>query len=85
MSPNPSFAAIEAGGTKWRIAVGAGVKQSSSIEIETREPDETLDEVLAFIEREVELQGPLAGLGVGSFGPLGIDPSMPDYGVIVAH
>ena len=82
MSPNQSFAAIEAGGTKWRIAVGAGVKQSSRIEIETREPDETLDEVLAFIECEVELQGPLAGLGIGSFGPLGIDPSMPDYGVI---
>ena len=82
MSPNPSFAAIEAGGTKWRIAVGAGFKQSSRIEIETREPDETLDEVLAFIECEVELQGPLAGLGIGSFGPLGIDPSMPDYGVI---
>ena len=82
MSPNPSFAAIEAGGTKWRIAVGAGVKQSSRIEIETREPDETLDEVLAFIEREVELQGPLAGFGIGSFGPLGIDPAMPDYGVI---
>jgi fructokinase len=38
--------------------------------------------VLAFIECEVELQGPLAGLGIGSFGPLGIDPSMPDYGVI---
>ena len=72
MSPNPSFAAIEAGGTKWRIAVGTGDKQSSRIEIETREPDETLEEVLAFIEREVKLQGPLAGLGIGSFGPLGI-------------
>ena len=78
----PIFAAIEAGGTKWRIAVGASVKQSSRIQIETSGPDETLGEVLAFIEREVELQGPLSGLGIGSFGPLGIDPSMPGYGVI---
>ena len=76
MRLNPIFAAIEAGGTKWRIAVGTGDKQSSRIEIETREPNETLDEVLAFIEREVKLQGPLAGLGIGSFGPLGIDPSV---------
>jgi len=82
MRATPIFAAIEAGGTKWRIAVGTSVKQSSRIEIRTREPDETLDEVLAFIDREVELQGSLAGLGIGSFGPLGIDPSMPDYGVI---
>jgi len=82
MRATPIFAAIEAGGTNWRIAVGKSVKQSSRIEIRTREPDETLDEVLAFIDREVELQGSLAGLGIGSFGPLGIDPSMPDYGVI---
>ena len=82
MRLNPIFAAIEAGGTKWRIAVGTSDKQSSRIEIETREPDETLEEVLAFIEREIKLQGPLAGLGIGSFGPLGIDPSTPDYGVI---
>ena len=53
MRLNPIFAAIEAGGTKWRIAVGTSDKQSSRIEIKTREPNETLDEVLAFIEREV--------------------------------
>ena len=82
MRATPIFAAIEAGGTKWRIAVGTSVKQSSCIEIRTREPNETLDEALAFIEREVELQGSLAGLGIGSFGPLGIDPSRPEYGVI---
>ena len=64
MRLNPIFAAIEAGGTKWRIAVGASIKHSSHIEIETNGPDETLDEVLAFIEREIEMQGPLAGLGI---------------------
>ena len=61
------FGGIEAGGTKWRCAVGTGPDDlRAETAIPTTGPAETLAAAVAFFERE----GPVDALGVGSFGPV---------------
>ncbi|MBE3564010.1 MAG: ROK family protein [Hydrogenibacillus schlegelii] len=83
------FGAIEAGGTKFVVAVGhinGPDKPPAIIDravIPTREPEETLADVLDFFRRQSEKrQEALAALGVASFGPLDLDPKSPTYGAI---
>jgi fructokinase len=58
---------IEAGGTKWVCAVGTGPDDlRAATTFPTAGPAETLGRAAEFFERE----GPVAALGVGSFGPL---------------
>jgi fructokinase len=58
--------AIEGGGTKFVCAVGYGPQQIiDDCRIETREPELTLGEVVAFFAKH-----PIAALGIGMFGPL---------------
>ena len=47
------FAAIEAGGTKWRVSVGEPPHDVRSVLIATRDPVSTLGEVMTFIEDEL--------------------------------
>lgn len=80
----PIFGAIEAGGTKFVCAVGdahAGSLRTATIP--TRDPDATFADVAQFFDAASDL-GPLAGIGVASFGPVGVDPRAPDYGQILA-
>lgn len=69
--------AVEAGGTKFVLAVarmdGSIVERAR---MDTRTPVETFPEMAAFFARH----GPLAGIGIASFGPIDIDPSSPAYG-----
>ena len=61
------FGGIEAGGTKWRCATGTGPTElAAEATIPTTTPAETIGEAVAFFERE----GPVAALGIGSFGPV---------------
>lgn len=74
------YGGIEAGGTKMVCAVAD--EQLEIIEqrsIPTTTPQETLTQLFAFFD-----QYSLAGMGVGSFGPIGIDPSKENYGHILA-
>jgi fructokinase len=58
---------IEAGGTKWVCAVGTGPDDlRAEATFPSGAPAETLARAAEFFERE----GPVAALGVGSFGPL---------------
>lgn len=71
---------VEAGGTKFVCAVGTG---PGALEAEARfpttSPDETIGRVLAFFE---PWRDRLAAVGVGSFGPVDLDPASPTRGFI---
>jgi fructokinase len=72
---------IEAGGTKFVCAVGdadGGILRLATVP--TRDPDTTLAETVAFFQAAAAEFGPIAALGVASFGPLDLDPSSPEQG-----
>jgi len=76
----PVFLAVETGGTKivWRIgdAVGATLAEGR---FATGRPDDAVQALIdAVAGRSV------AGLGMGSFGPLVVDPAAQDYGRMLA-
>ncbi|HKZ70979.1 MAG TPA: ROK family protein [Anaerolineales bacterium] len=75
------FGGVEAGGTKFNCIIGTG---PHNIRAETRfpttTPDETLGDVVAFFRE----RGPVAALGIASFGPLDLRPASPAYGHIAA-
>lgn len=74
-----TFAAVEAGGTKFRAAtVDDSMTVLEEVWIPTTTPDETLGAVEAFFES----QPPTKALGIASFGPLIVDPDAADYGSI---
>lgn len=78
------YGAIEAGGTKFVCGIGSA--QSGSIEtrtIATRDPDTTFGEVADFF-KEAGRHGPIAGLGIASFGPVELRASSSRYGQILA-
>jgi fructokinase len=75
--------AIEAGGTKVICLVGSDPDHiAAQVRIPTGKPAETLAQVLAFFHREVASGGPLAAVGIASFGPLELRRSHPRYGFI---
>jgi fructokinase len=71
------FGGIECGGSKWECAVGTGGSDVEAAEtIPTTTPAETIRRAIAFFERE----GPVAAIGIGSFGPLDRRPGSPTWG-----
>ena len=75
---SPRFAAIEAGGTKFVVAVGSSVEQAHRTTFQTTNPDETMRQVVDFISGH----GPVDGIGVAAFGPLNVDKTDAQYGVV---
>ncbi|MBB5687685.1 ROK family protein [Sphingobium boeckii] len=79
----PLFGAIEAGGTKFVCGVGSAALGSlESATIPTRDPDATFADVRAFFDRAAR-HGPVGAIGIGSFGPLQLDPAAADFGQIL--
>lgn len=77
------IAAIEAGGTKFNCAIGTGYDDVlASKRIETGTPTETLRDMLDFFEAAMKQHGKISAFGIGSFGPLDLEPSSPTYGHI---
>ncbi|MGH3752304.1 MAG: ROK family protein [Pseudonocardiaceae bacterium] len=75
--------AIEVGGTKVVCLVGSGPDHIvAHTRIPTGTPAETLAQVLAFFQQEQACGGPLAAIGIASFGPLELRRSHPRYGFI---
>jgi fructokinase len=70
------YGGIEAGGTKWRCAVGTAPDDLRIETIPTTTPAETTGRAVSFFERE----GPVAAIGIGCFGPVDLDPSSPTWG-----
>jgi fructokinase len=79
----PLFGAVELGGTKIAMAVGAGPDAVLARgRTPTTEPKPTLAAVADFFRAQAEAHGPLAAIGVGAFGPIVLDPADPDYGCL---
>lgn len=73
------FGAIEAGGTKFVLAVGEGPDRIAARHtIPTTGPAETLAAAADWFAR----QGALEGLGIASFGPVELDRGSPHWGHI---
>jgi fructokinase len=78
----PLWGGIEAGGTKTVCAVGTGPDDlRAEIRIPTTRPAETIHRVLVFF-REQAQHGPLAAVGIASFGPVDRNPDSPSFGYI---
>ena len=79
------FGGIEGGGTKFVCAVG---NETGEILAETRfpttTPDETLSRAVDFFKDQTQTLGPLASIGVASFGPLDPRPASTTYGRILS-
>jgi len=81
----PLYGAIEAGGTKFVCAVGTGPDDlRDEVRFPTTSPQETLDRALKYFTDAQKTHGPLAGLGIGSFGPVDLDEASPTWGYITA-
>lgn len=71
--------AIEAGGTKFVLAVGPSPDRITARHtIPTRDPETTLAEAAEWLAG----QGGLSALGIGSFGPVELDRTSPRWGFI---
>jgi len=77
------YGCIEAGGTKFVLGI---VDEERRIRargrIETRAPADTIGEALAWFEAASAEHGPLAAIGIASFGPLDLDPASATWGHI---
>src|SRR6478736_2733565 len=77
--------AVEGGGTRFVCAVGTSPSDIlDSTDIRTTDPASTMAECIAFFRLAQAAHGPLAALGVGCFGPLGLRPGTPDHGHVLA-
>ena len=76
----PLLGAIEAGGTKFVLAVGHSPDEIvARHEIPTRTPEETLAEAAQWFETH----GKLSALGIATFGPAQLDRDASDWGHIL--
>lgn len=74
------YGGIEAGGTKFVCAVGSAPEDiSAEVTIPTTTPDETITRTISFFRK---FQDEVLAIGVGSFGPVDIDPSSKTFGYI---
>ena len=74
------YGGIEAGGNKFLCAVGTGPDDlRAETLIPTTTPSETISRVITFFRQHTEA---LKAIGIGSFGPVDLDPDSPTYGHI---
>lgn len=79
----PTYAGVELGGTKVVVGFGSGPRDlEAAIPIPTTSPTATLGAVVRLIRDRAET-GPLDGIGVASFGPIGLLEGSPDWGRIL--
>ena len=72
------YGALEAGGTKMVLAVmDDHGNMMESVSIPTRAPDDTMPEMISFFSGKG-----ISSLGIGSFGPLDLNPASPAYGSV---
>jgi fructokinase len=81
---HPLFGGIEGGGTKFVCAVGdSGGEILAETRFPTTSPDETLARAVTFFEGQTQRLGPLASIGVASFGPVDPEPASVKFGHIL--
>lgn len=73
--------AIEAGGTKFVLALArADGTVLAEARIATRTPAECFPDMTAFFDAAAAAHGAIGAFGIGSFGPIDIDPASASYG-----
>lgn len=76
------YAGIEAGGTKWVCMIAANPQEiQATHRFPTTTPEETIAKAIDFISGQTH-PAKLSGLGIGSFGPLDLDPASATYGYV---
>jgi fructokinase len=78
------YGGIESGGTKFVCAVSDGSGQVLARDrVSTSTPADTMQQIITYLKQQEALLGdPLAALGIGSFGPVDLDPRSAHYGYI---
>lgn len=74
--------AVEAGGTKFVCGVGDAGGSRERLVVPTADVATTMEAVCRFFRGAMERHGPIGAFGVGSFGPLELDPASPAFGRI---
>jgi fructokinase len=80
------YIGLETGGTSIRCCVAS---ESSAIlskfQIPTTTPEESMDKVIAFIQKELETKMiPIRAMGIASFGPIDLHRGSPTFGSITS-
>ncbi len=76
------FGGVEAGGTKFRCAVGTGPDDlRAEVRIDTRSPAATLGEVVRFFAAN---GAGVSAIGVGCFGPIDLNQASKTYGYVTS-
>ncbi|HEX8446024.1 MAG TPA: ROK family protein [Sphingomonas sp.] len=79
----PLYAGVELGGTKCICILASGPDQVlATAKVDTTDPETTMAGIAAVLA-EWNVGTRAQALGIGSFGPLELDPTAPDYGRIV--
>lgn len=74
---------VELGGTKCVAAIARGTLDVvATTRVPTTDPRETLGALVSFFAAGQRTHGPLAAIGIGSFGPVALDRTSADYGHI---
>ncbi|KKC23822.1 ROK family protein [Sphingomonas sp. SRS2] len=81
---NRLVAGIELGGTKSIALIARGREIVELARFPTAEPQATLEALSAQIEAWQDAHGRVEAIGIGSFGPIGLDRSRADYGHITS-
>ena len=75
----PIYGLVEAGGTKFVLGIASGKDDvRETVRVPTTTPQETIGSMLDWFS----VRGPLAAVGVASFGPIDLDPASARYGHI---
>jgi fructokinase len=76
------FGGIEAGGTKFLCGVGSGPDDFHATSFPTSAPDTTVKKAAQYIRERAGTS--LRAVGIGSFGPIDLDPRSETYGYITS-
>ena len=81
----PLYGGVEGGGTKFVCVVGTGPEDiRAETRFPTTTPDATLGQALGFFRDQQARLGTLRALGIGSFGPVDLQPGSPTFGFITS-
>lgn len=81
----PVVGGIEAGGTKFVCAVGSGPDDiRDEIRYPTTAPAETIARAVEYFREAQRRHGPLAAVGIASFGPVDPNPASSTFGYITS-
>ncbi len=84
VSEGRTFGCIEAGGTKFVVGIARGPAEiMRTTRIATAGPAETIASSIAFLRAAAATFGPIASIGIASFGPVGLRHDEPGWGHVL--